>query len=491
MRREGIRLSSVSGPDGRQGETMRIKLINPRMNCRPSDTRLKFKLLPPQSLLLLGGLVPARHHVELVDENIEDDDGADAGIRPDLVAMPIFVATAKRGYELARKYRARGVPVVLGGLHVTALPDEAARHADAVVVGEAERVWPQLLVDVEAGRLQPRYRDTGTVPLELVPFLRRELARRDAYASVAALRASRGCPYRCDFCYQSSFYPRRGVRSQPVDRIVAEVRALGERHILLLDDNLIGDRAFARRLFRALAPLGITWSGAADIQVGADPELLDLAWTSGCRSLFIGFESIGQENLRNHGKSQNRVDRFSAQVDAIHRRGIMVNGSFVFGMDHDGPGVFEETVAWIVRHRVETATFHILTPYPGTPLFARLEAEGRIIDRDWDHYNTAHAVFRPARMSVEELEAGYRWAYRSVYSWDNVWARAPVVPSLKLPYWGFVLGYKKLAPVTQLLNKLGLFRSMFSLCARLCLERGAGASVYSDGAAALTSNIAA
>jgi radical SAM superfamily enzyme YgiQ (UPF0313 family) len=466
---------------------MRIKLINPRMNCRPSDTRLKFKLLPPQSLLLLGGLTPPRHDVVLVDENIEDDATA-VDERLDLVAMPIFVATAKRGYALAQRYRARGVRVVLGGLHATALPEEAARHADAVVIGEAERVWPKLLEDAEAGKLQPIYRDAGPVPLKDVPFLRRDLVQRNAYASVAAMRTGRGCPYRCDFCYQSSFYPIRGTRNQPVDRIVAEIRSMGERHVLFLDDNVIGDRAFARPLFRALIPLGITWSGAADSMIGADPELLDLAWASGCRSLFIGFESLHQENLRSHAKPQNQVDRFSERVEAIHRRGIMVNGSFIFGMDHDGPGVFEETVAWIVRNRIETATFHILTPYPGTPLFARLEGEGRIVDRDWDHYNTAHAVFRPARMSPQELEAGYRWAYRSVYSWGNVLLRAPVVPALKLPYWGFVLGYKKLAAVTGLLGRVGLLQPMFSLFTRFMLKQGAGAAVYSDGAAGLTSS---
>jgi radical SAM superfamily enzyme YgiQ (UPF0313 family) len=322
------------------------------MNCRPSDARLKFRLLPPQSLLLLGGLTPDRHQVDLVDENVGPEARVDGA--PDLVGMPVFVATAKRAYRLADDYRKRGVPVVLGGLHASLCPDEAKEHADSVVVGEADELWPRLLEDVQAGRLLAFYRNHESVSLEHGPFLKRELVSSRRYASVAAMRTGRGCPNRCAYCYQSAFYPTRRVRHQAIDRILAEVRTMKSRHVLFLDDNIVGDRGFCRALFEALAPLGITWSGAATISVADDPTTLRLAHRSGCRSLFIGFESINQESLDQHGKRRNRVDRYAGQIDAIHEHGIMVNGSFMFGFDHDRPDVFERTISFIVANRIET-----------------------------------------------------------------------------------------------------------------------------------------
>ena len=451
---------------------MHIKLINPRMRSRPSDTPIKFKLLPPQSLLLLGALTPDRHQVTLVDENVEGEACTDD--HPDLVALPVFVATATRAYAIADAYRKKGVRVVLGGLHATSMPQEAKVHADSVVVGEADLNWPLLVHHAETGDLAPFYRNNQSVPLEQTPQLRRDLVDSRRYASVNALRTSRGCPNGCSYCYQSAFYPDRRVRHQRIDRIVDEVRSMKSRHVLLLDDNIIGDRAFARALFEALIPLRITWSGASTIGIGDHRELLELAYASGCRSLFIGFESLNQESLAQYGKRGNHVERFARQVDAIHQRGIMINGSFIFGMDHDDPGVFERTVDWIVRNRIETSTFHILTPYPGTGLYKQLESEGRIAQRDWDLYNTAHAVFRPAKMSPQELEQGYRWAYRAVYSWSNVVRRSPVVPSLRLPYWAFVLGYKKCGAVMSALSRLGLMEPVFAKLAEKLLQPGQG-----------------
>jgi radical SAM superfamily enzyme YgiQ (UPF0313 family) len=240
-------------------------------------------------------------------------------------------------------------------------------------------------------------------------------------------------------------------------------------HVLFLDDNLFGDKCFAKKLFVNLIPLGITWSGAATINIGQDTRLLQLAYESGCRSLFIGFESISQANLRENTKFQNAAEYYDQMAENIHRQGIMINGSFIFGMDHDTPDVFEETVECIVKHIIETATFHILTPYPGTQLFDELEQAGRIIDYNWDHYNTAHAVFQPKNMAPQELEEGYLWAYKTVYSWKNVLRRVPEVASLRWPYWGFVLGYKKLAYLTNWLSTLGMFNSLFDVGTKLLL----------------------
>ena len=458
---------------------MRIKFVNPRMNSRPVDTQVKFRLLPPQSFIRLAAVTPDHHTLELCDENLVDCDLDD---RPDLVAITLFVATARRGYAIADAYRARGVPVVVGGLHATCVPEEARLHADVVVVGEGDRLWPQLLEDMERGEFRPFYRNEGPVDLSELPVARVEVPRARSYASVKTLRTSRGCPFRCRFCYQPSFYPTRGVRHRCIDAVVEEIRGHGGGHIMFLDDNLVGDRPFSRRLLEALAPLGITWSGAASADVGNDPDLLKLAHDSGCRSLFVGFESIRPDNLDDNHKPQHRVLPYEASVEAMHDAGIMVNGSFIFGMDHDTPDVFADTVEWITRNRVETATFHILTPYPGTPLFEELQQQGRIVDRNWDHYNTAHAVFEPRRMTREQLEQGYRWAYRQVYTWPNVIRRSPTHTDLRLPYWAFVLGYKKFAPVMRMLSRAGLFRAAFDLGTRTLLARGSAAPI--DTAAA-------
>jgi radical SAM superfamily enzyme YgiQ (UPF0313 family) len=446
---------------------MHIKFINPRMNCRPVDTKLKFKLLPPQSLLLLAALTPEKHTCELADENIEDFFYHD---NPDLVAISVYIATANRAYAIASHYRAKGIPVVMGGIHATCRPDEVQQYADSVVIGEADTIWPRLLEDLENGRLQPVYRNTSSVSLDQSPILKRNLCASRYYASVNAMRTSRGCPYTCKFCYQSAFYPERGVRHRTISHIIDEIKSMQSNHVLFLDDNLVGNKCFAKKLFVNLIPLGITWSGAATINIGQDTRLLQLAYESGCRSLFIGFESNSQANLRENTKFQNKAEFYDQMAENIHRQGIMINGSFIFGMDHDTPDVFEETVEWIVKHRIETATFHILTPYPGTRLFDELEQAGRIIDYNWDHYNTAHVVFQPKNMTPQELEGGYLWAYKTVYSWKNILRRVPEVASLRWPYWGFVLGYKKLAYLTNWLSTLGMFNSLFDVGTKLLLS---------------------
>lgn len=453
---------------------MHIKFVNPRMNSRPVDTKLKFKLLPPQSILLLGALTPEHHTCELVDENIQDGVYDD---RPDLVAMPVYVATANRAYAIATHYRAKGVPVIMGGIHATCRPDQVLQYADSVVIGEAEGLWPKVLEDLESGALQPIYRHESAITLDQVPIAGRDLCDVHAYASVSAMRTGRGCPYTCKFCYQSTFYPERGVRHRPIANIVDEISSMPSNHILFLDDNILGDRNFAKKLFVNLIPLGITWSGAATINVGQDSSLLQLAYESGCRSLFIGFESLSAENLRESGKFQNRAEFYRQMAETIHQHGILINGSFIFGMDHDMPDVFEQTVEWIVQHKIETATFHILTPYPGTPLFEELEQAGRVIDYNWDHYNTAHAVFQPMHMTPEELEEGYLWAYKTVYSWKNIFRRLPETAALRWPYLGFALAYKKFAPLTNWLSSLGLFNTFFNIGTRVLLPHRSRKSV--------------
>lgn len=437
---------------------MHVKFISPKMDTGAVYSPLKFRLVPPQAPLLLAAITPARHTCELVDENIETCTLADT---PDVVAITVSVDTASRAYQLADAYRRRGVPVVMGGLHVTACPEEASEHADAVVVGEADSLWPVVLQDLEEGNLKPVYTCQQRESLEHTPPTRIELAREQSYASVHCLRASRGCPHGCDFCYQSSFYTPPGFRHKPTGDIVSAIRTMHARHVFFLDDNLTADKAFAKGLFTALIPLGITWSGAATAGIGDDVELLKLARDSGCRSLFVGFETLGEDNIREHGKSQNQPRHYERQIAAMHRCGIVVNGSFIFGFDHDGPSVFADTVAWIVASGIDTASFHILTPYPGSPFFRELAAAGRIIDCNWDHYNTTRAVFQPMNMSPKDLEQGYLWARKEIYSWRNIYARAAKSGTSALPYWAFMLGVRKFAPITNLLCRLGLTNRLF------------------------------
>jgi len=444
---------------------MRIKLIYPRMNKTCRGTAVKSRLAPPQGLLALAAVTPEKHAVTIVDENVMRLDTHD---RPDLVGITVYVATAPRAYALADAYRARDVPVVLGGLHVSALPSEARRHADAVVVGEAERIWPVLLSDLERGRLQARY-ESEPPPLNGLPRLPREMIGPLTYLTRNSLLAARGCNRRCAFCYRSSL-PRSKLRTRPVEEVVAEASNLEGHAIVLLDDNLAADRAYARRLFAALRGLDKVWMGAASIDVAEDERLLDLMAESGCCSLFIGIESLNQRNLDAVRKGSNRTALYEEHVQRIRARGIMINGSFVFGFDHDGPAVFDETVSWAVANRLDTATFHILTPYPGTPLFKKLAEEGRILDRDWAHYDTAHVVFQPRGMSVDQLQAGYERAYDLFYRWSAILQRASADGWGRLPRLMLNVGYKRMNRLWPVLGLTGMAKVPFeafvlSLCA--------------------------
>ena len=452
---------------------MKIKLIYPKMHDTSRGTRVKYRLVPPQSLLALAALTPPEHVVEICDENVTPlrmDD------RPDLVGITVYVASAGRAYEIARRYRERGIPVVLGGLHVSALPDEALRHADAIVVGEAEETWPQVIADAAQGRLRRRYPEQGTQHdlrrecdangrrdashwgspgVGAIPVRCRDMIPRRTYLTGNSLIATRGCNRHCVFCYRSS-QPDSPFRRRPVQDVVAEVKDMKGGCFVLLDDNLAADRRYARTLFGALRGSSKVWMGAASIDVAGDERLLDAMAESGCCSLFIGLESIRQENLDAMGKSGNHVALYREYVRRIRERGIMVNGSFVFGFDADDATVFDRTTDWAREACLDTATFHILTPYPGTPLFQQMEYAGRIIDHDWAHYDTAHVVFNPKRMTSEELAQGYERAYDRFYTWGSILGRIVADPWGRLPRLMLGTGYKRMNFLWPLLHRLEL-----------------------------------
>jgi radical SAM superfamily enzyme YgiQ (UPF0313 family) len=379
-------------------------------------------LVPPLSLPLLAGMTPPEIDVHLVDENVEP---VDLHAPVDWVAISCMTASAPRAYRIADAFRERTIPVVMGGIHPSVMPDEAAAHADAVVVGEADPVWRQVLDDLAAGRLQSRYQ--SPVPADLVglPLPRRELLRGGRYLTTKTVQTSRGCPNACAFCIVSAVFGRR-YRFRPVDEVVDEVRSLGG-WIGFVDDNIVGHQERAKELFEALIPLRIRWVGQGDLSMARDPELLSLAARSGCQAMFMGLESLSGENLRAAHKLPNLGVDMAEAISNIHRSGIEIVGSFVLGLDGDDPGVFVRTVEFAQRQRLIAAQFSVLTPFPGTEVHQQLEREGRIVDRDWSHYTMSNVVFRPRHMTAPQLRQGQTYAYRRFYSIPSIVSRSLVL----------------------------------------------------------------
>jgi radical SAM superfamily enzyme YgiQ (UPF0313 family) len=394
----------------------------------------------------LAAFVPPGWQVTHIDEAVSPvDTGADA----DLVAITFHTPSAAHAYALADGFRARGIPVALGGPHVTLLPGEAQAHADAVFVGEAETTWPQFLHDFERGEYAPRYAADDPPDLANAPAARRELYHRSDLTA-GRLFATRGCAFACEFCTLAVMYRSR-VRRRAVQAVAAEYASFHGKVIIFWDDNLAADRAYARDLFRAIAPHHKWWSSQASLQAGQDDEFLELAARSGCKQLFIGLESISQASMDEARKGFNRVDEYARVIANIHSHGIAVQAGIVFGFDHDTESIFEETVDFLESAGVQNATFNILTPYPGTPLFRRLEAEGRILTRDWSRYNGREdVVFIPKNMSPETLLEGYRAVNRCFYSAGSIYRRlshSPVGLWWTLPVnLAYTLAYRFSAP---------------------------------------------
>ncbi len=384
----------------------------------------------PLTLSTLASLVPPdmQADIRIVDEGIEDvDPEADA----DLVGMTVITGTAPRAYELAARFRERHIPVVLGGPHVTLVPDDAQPHADSVVVGYAEETWPELLRDVAAGRLKPRYVQRPDLKLENLPFPRRDLMQRRHYLTTHVFEATRGCIHDCDFCVVPAAWGRKPYQ-KPVADVIADIRQSGARRLIFVDLNLIADKPYARSLFEALIPLRVGWYGLATTLLVHDRELLDLAARSGCRGLLMGFESIVPENVKSSNKTFNLLHEYRFVVDALHRHGITLQGCFVFGLDHDTPDIFERTARFAIEASIDLPRFAIVTPFPGTALYRRLEQEGRILTRNWELYDGQHVVFRPAGLTMEALQHGHEAAWKLAYGASGM-ARRLFGSRLQLP----------------------------------------------------------
>lgn len=422
---------------------MRIVLISPKgplYRHRGGIWKKSLRYMP-LTLTTLAALVPEELEAEvrLLDEGIEEVDPR--AIEADLVGMTVITGTAMRAYELAAVLRRRGIPVVLGGPHVTLVPEDARPHADAIVAGYAEESWPELLRDFAAGRMRPRYDQRPGLSLAGMPFPRRDLLPRGRFLTDDVFEATRGCIHKCDFCVVPSAWGQKPYQ-KPVEEVIADIRQKGARKLIFVDLNLIADRDYAARLFEALIPLEVQWYGLATVLLADDPHLLSLAQRSGCRGILMGLESISRENLRDSKKAFNSPERYRELVETLHRHGIALQGCFVFGLDHDTPEVFLETARFAVEAKIDLPRFAVVTPFPGTALFQRLDGEGRILTRNWELYDGQHVVFQPAQMTVEQLQSGIETAWLHAYSVRSMVRRLAASPSPWPVRIGTNLGYR-------------------------------------------------
>ena len=427
---------------------MKVKLILPALTEAkgPYWRPIKYSLFPPLGLATLAAYLDSNDEIELQDEHVEtlklDDE-------PDLVVIQVYITSAYRAYALADHYRRKGAHVCLGGLHVTSLSDEAAVHADTIFLGPGEDTWPQFLREFRAGRAGKRYQ-SHLRTLEHLPPIRRDLIKRQLYLVPNSIVVSRGCPHVCDFCYKEAFFQGgKSFYTQSVDAALAEIDRLPGRHLYFLDDHLFGNTRFAATLFDEMKGMGRLWQAAGTVQSVLKPDLLEKAVAAGLRSLFVGFETLNPTNLTAQRKYQNLNRDYGAAIRRLHDLGVMINGSFVFGMDDDDETVFDQTAAWAIEQGIETATFHILTPYPGTALYARMAAQGRLLHSQWDDYDTRHTVFQPAKLTPQALEEGYWRAYRNFYRWSSIWRGASAKASLpaQVRHFAYAAGWKKFEPL--------------------------------------------
>lgn len=424
MKIETIRLpnfmpSLPSHSTSRVTGKLRLLLISPRgpLYRHRSGIWKKSLRYAPLTLTTLAALIPEEIEAEvtLVDEGIDE---VDLDAPADLVGISAITGTAPRAYELADHFRRRGRPVVLGGVHPTLMPEEAARQADAVVVGYAEETWPQLLRDFVAGRMQPRYDQAPGLSLANRPFPRRELLPAGQYTTTHTIETGRGCIHRCEFCVVPAAWGRPLQR--PVAEVVADIRHMQARRLIFLDLNLIADLDYARELFTALIPLKVTWGGLATTLIAWDEALLDLAARSGCRGLLIGFETLSPEALAETKKAFNMRRDYHEVVRKLHERGIALQGTFVFGFDAHTWDTFAETVDFAHAANIDLPRYAVLTPFPGTPLFHRLKSEGRILTEEWSLYDGQHVVYQPRRLSPAELLRGTEWAWKQTYRYRSI-----------------------------------------------------------------------
>ncbi|WP_281184050.1 B12-binding domain-containing radical SAM protein [Trichlorobacter lovleyi] len=399
---------------------MKILFLSPGWPKGRLWGELGFKF-PTLSLASLAAVTPQDWDVSFHDDAVR---ATNFDTDADLIALTAMTAQATRAYQLADAFRSRGKTVVMGGFHASNLPDESLHHVDSVVVGEGELVWPRLLADFQAGQLQRLYRADGLIDTALIPQARREIFKGSGHLFTNTIQTTRGCPFDCEFCSVTAFYGRK-YRKRPLEQVLAELQELRKANsfVFFVDDNIVADRRYSLPLFEGMKGMGLKWLSHAPIDFAEDQELLKAAGESGCVGMFVGFESLNQDSLAAMGKVTNKAASYKAYAQQFRDHGIGILGSFVMGCDGDTPAVFEQTLRFCEDARLEAAIFPILTPYPGTKVRQRLEAEGRIISNNWQDYDMEHVTFQPRGMTVQQLQDGYDQACRSFYSWGSMYRR--------------------------------------------------------------------
>jgi radical SAM superfamily enzyme YgiQ (UPF0313 family) len=422
---------------------MKILLISPERKRKKEEAflfRLSFLNLP-----YVAAVTRPDAEVKIVDEAFQK---VDFDEKVDLVGITAQTPVVPRAYEIADEFKKRGVPVVMGGVHASMLPEEALQHVDAVLVGEAEEVWPDLIEDLRKGQLKRIYQGNGFVDSSKLPLPRRELLNEKIYFPLKLLETTRGCPHRCDFCGVSKFFGFR-YRNRPISEIERELETLFKegqvmnpvlrkilslfskdlpyflkrRLLYIIDSDVASNKRFCLELLSLLKEFDLRWWGHAPVSVAFDQKLLEGLSQSGCIALNIGFESFSTKNLQTMGKGFNQPSRYAEAVKRIHDQGIGIMGTFIVGLDDDDPGVFQRIIDFCINEKLDWALTFIMSPYPGTDSFKRLEKEGRIFCRDWEKYDSLNAVYQPLLMSPEELEKGMRRIWKEVFSLNSIYKR--------------------------------------------------------------------
>lgn len=423
---------------------------------------IKYSLFPPLGLATLAAYLSPDDEIDLQDQHVEILNLND---NPDLVIIQVYITNAYRAYKIADHYKKQGAYVLLGGLHVTSLPEEAAPHADTIFLGPGEETFPQFLKDFK-NKTPKKVYSSSIRTLEKIPPIRRDLIKRNRYLVPNSIVVTRGCPHHCDFCYKDAFFEGgRSFYTQLVDDALAEIDKLQGRHLYFLDDHLLGNAKFASELFEGMKGMNRVFQGAATVDSILRGNLIEKAADAGLRSLFVGFETFSPANLKQSNKKQNLEKDYVKAVNRLHSLGIMVNGSFVFGLDEDDKDVFKRTVDWGVKNSITTSTYHVLTPYPGTRLYKDMEQQGRILTKNWDLYDTRNVVYQTKNLTAEELKNGYDWAYNEFYSWSNILKASLNHDSHKhkLKHFLYSGGWKKFEPVWNFMIKTRNLNGMLPL----------------------------
>jgi radical SAM superfamily enzyme YgiQ (UPF0313 family) len=443
---------------------MKIKMILPALTEAKSPywRPIKYSLFPPLGLATLAAYCSPDDEIDLEDEHVEELRTDDS---PDLVVIQVYITNAFRSYALADHYRKKGSYVCLGGLHVSSLPEEAMSHADTIFLGPGEDTFPEFLKDFRNGCGKTIYVNSKRT-IENIPPIRRDLIKRHLYLVPNSIVVSRGCPHHCDFCYKDAFYEGgKSFYTQQVDAALAEIDRLPGKHLYFLDDHLLGNYKFSSALFEGMKGMNRVFQGASTIDAILRGDLIEKAAKAGLRSVFVGFETLSESNLQQSNKKQNLGKDYGAAIERLHSLGIMINGSFVFGLDDDDKDVFKKTVDWAVESGLTTSTFHILTPYPGTRLYKSMEEKGRILHRNWDQYDTRQVVYKTIGLSAEELKKGYDWSYKSFYSWSNILKASFQHEELKhkIKHFTYAGGWKKFEPLWNFMIKTKGLNKMLPL----------------------------